>query len=48
MALPPPASAPTTTMKKATESIDNVAGISGGNVSDFAPRKRGKPRMNPL
>ncbi|PPD83090.1 hypothetical protein GOBAR_DD19975 [Gossypium barbadense] len=32
MALPPPASAPTTTMKKATESIDNVAGISGGNV----------------
>ncbi|XWS23981.1 hypothetical protein CRYUN_Cryun28dG0062100 [Craigia yunnanensis] len=46
---PPPAAAPTTATKKvAVESRNNVAGVSGGNMSAFAPRKRGRPRKNPL
>ncbi|XWS25373.1 hypothetical protein CRYUN_Cryun27aG0063300 [Craigia yunnanensis] len=45
---PQPAAAPTTTTKKVVQSKNNVAGISRGNVSDFAPRKRGRPRKNPL
>ncbi|XVF39633.1 hypothetical protein PTKIN_Ptkin01aG0049400 [Pterospermum kingtungense] len=43
----PPAAAPRAAAKKVVESR-NVAGVSGGNVSDFAPRKRGRPRKNPL
>ncbi|XVE60593.1 hypothetical protein DITRI_Ditri05aG0140900 [Diplodiscus trichospermus] len=44
----PPAAARASTTKKVVESRNNVAGMSGGNVPDFAPRKRGRPRKNPL
>ncbi|XWS14917.1 hypothetical protein CRYUN_Cryun35bG0050000 [Craigia yunnanensis] len=44
----PSAAARTTTTKKVIESRNNVAGVSGGNVSNFTPRKRGRPRKNPL
>ncbi|XP_022773085.1 uncharacterized protein LOC111315532 [Durio zibethinus] len=47
-ATPLPAVAPKTTTKKVVESRNNVAGISGGNVSNSGPRKRGRPRKNPL
>ncbi|XP_022732483.1 dnaJ homolog subfamily C member 14-like isoform X2 [Durio zibethinus] len=43
-----PAAAPTTATNKVVASRNNVAGVSRGNVSDFAPRKRGRPRKNPL
>ncbi|XVE95191.1 hypothetical protein REPUB_Repub02eG0075100 [Reevesia pubescens] len=45
---PPPSAAPTTATKKVVETRNNVAGVSGRNVSDYAPRKRGRPRKNPL
>ncbi|XVE55600.1 hypothetical protein DITRI_Ditri03aG0172000 [Diplodiscus trichospermus] len=44
----PPATASMRATKKVVQSRNNVAGVSGGNVSDFAPRKRGRPRKNPL
>ncbi|KAB2045143.1 hypothetical protein ES319_D01G140200v1 [Gossypium barbadense] len=38
---PPPPAAPTSATKV-------VSGVSRGDASDFAPRKRGRPRKNPL
>lgn len=44
----PPSAAPRTAPAKKVVESRNVAGVSAGNASDFAPRKRGRPRKNPL
>ncbi|XVF36598.1 hypothetical protein REPUB_Repub19eG0070900 [Reevesia pubescens] len=44
----PPAAAPTTATGNVVETRNNVARVSGGNVTNFTKRKRGRPRKNPL
>ncbi|MBA0837113.1 hypothetical protein Goarm_009293 [Gossypium armourianum] len=44
----PPSFIPSTTATKVVENMNNVAVVSGRNVSNSGSRKRGRPRKNPL